>query len=226
MFRRASHVMMLGLGLYGGDIASAGAQQKSGRDVVYEAARNRIGLLRHCRDTGLLDKPIADVAIQVTEGELASFPAADTPLGRRYGDAAEKDGEAGVLGPDSKRDMAAFAALFKTTPANLCREWAVESLRGVKGRSIQQAEPREPARPAPPPVSTATVTAAPRGRIVPPPNPAGWAPAAVRIEAVTEAAAVGPAAAASSPVPAKPRLSAPAETPFDPFGQHCAPPMN
>jgi hypothetical protein len=161
MFTRACHAMMIGLGLYGSLTAYAAAQQKAGRDVVYEAARNRVGLLRYCREEKLLSAEVADIAIRVMQGELEAEPAAGQPLARKYGDYAEQDGEDGVLGPDSKRDVATFARSFKTTQTELCREWARESLRGFKGRGVQQAEPAPAVRPAAPPLAGAAKTADP-----------------------------------------------------------------
>lgn len=163
MFTRACHALMIGLGLYGSLAAYAAAEQKAGRDVVYEAARNRVGLLRYCREEKLLSAEVADIAIRVMQGELEAEPAASLPIARKYGDYAEQDGEDGVLGPDSKRDVATFAKSFKTTPTELCREWVRESLRGFKGRGVRQAEPAPSAvRPAAPPsASAAAAPAAP-----------------------------------------------------------------
>jgi len=199
MFTRAC---LIGLGLYGSLAAYAAAQQKAGRDVVYEAARNRVGLLRYCREEKLLSAEVADIAIRVMRGELEAEPAAGQPLARKYGDYAEQDGEDGVLGPDSKRDVGTFAKSFKTTPTELCREWARESLRGVKGRSVQQAEP------APVPKSSA-----PASTIVAKPAAPSYLPPGSN-SAVPKAAASAPAAKPVSPAPPLVITTAPAPKPL------------
>ena len=139
MLRCVAFTGVFALSLYGSSITSASPEQNKGRDIVYEAARNKIGLLRFCRSAALLDRATADVAIKVLEGGLDAFPAPKTRAARAGGEDAQAQGEAGVLGPDGKRDIADFAVHFKTTPAALCKEWALESLRGVKARSLQQA---------------------------------------------------------------------------------------
>ena len=198
MFTRAC---LIGLGLYGSLAAYAAAQQKAGRDVVYEAARNRVGLLRYCREEKLLSAEVADIAIRVMRGELEAEPAAGQPLARKYGDYAEQDGEDGVLGPDSKRDVATFARSFKTTQTELCREWARESLRGFKGRGTQQAEPAPAVRPAAPPQAGAAKPADPS--YLPPatsavPKLAAPAPAA---KPVPPASKASPLVITTAPVP-------------------------
>jgi hypothetical protein len=138
MFRRSSLPLLLGLCLGASHIIKASAQQNNGSDVVYEAARNKIGLLRYCREKALLDPATAATAIQVSENDLSLFASTRAPLAKQRGDQAEKEGRAGILGPNSKRDIATFAALFHTTPAGLCKEWADDNLRGVKGRSLRR----------------------------------------------------------------------------------------
>jgi hypothetical protein len=136
MFERACYAaLLLGFGLAALAPHPATAQQSRGRDIVYEAARNKIGLIRYCHRQGLLDRQTTDIALRVAESGLdpSAAPAVITA-----GDKAEEDGEAGILGPSGKRDITNFAVLFKTTPASLCKEWAAESLRGLKGRSLQE----------------------------------------------------------------------------------------
>jgi hypothetical protein len=161
MFERACFAaFLLGLVAFAPRVASA-QQSHPGRDIVYESARNKIGLIRYCRGQGLIDQRSADVALRVAEDGLASYTAAGAPAVRRAGDKAEQDGETGILGPGGKRDIASFAVLFKTTPASLCKEWVADSLRGVKGRSLQAAAPEAPVQPprprpyTPPPSNTA-----------------------------------------------------------------------
>jgi hypothetical protein len=142
MLRCVAFAGVFGLSLYGSLITPARPEQNKGRDIVYESARNRIGLLRFCRSTALLDRSTADVAIKISERGLNALPTPETRVARAHGDDAQAQGEAGVLGPDGKRDIADFAVHFKTTPGALCKEWAAESLRGVKGRSLQQQAPQ------------------------------------------------------------------------------------
>ena len=154
MLRCVAFAGVFGLSLYGSLITPASPEQNKGRDIVYEAARNKIGLLRFCRSERLLDRTTADVAIKVSESGLNAFPAPKTRMARVGGDDAQAQGEAGVLGPDGKRDLADFAVHFKTTPAALCKEWAAEGLRGVKGRSLQQAPETTSATPRTAPAET------------------------------------------------------------------------
>jgi hypothetical protein len=167
MLRCVAFAGVFGLSLYGSLITPARPEQNKGRDIVYESARNRIGLLRFCRSTALLDRSTADVAIKVSERGLNALPTPETRAARA-GDDAQAQGEAGVLGPDGKRDIADFAVHFKTTPGALCKEWAAESLRGVKGRSLQQQAPRTTS--ATPPTAPAETNQSVQS---PPSSPAG-----------------------------------------------------
>jgi hypothetical protein len=186
MFRRASHAAMLGLGLLASQVSYANAQQqKDGRDVTYEAGRNRVGLQRYCKQKGLLEAAVANVAIRVTNDWLERLPASEEPIARRFGDYAQRDGEVGILGPESRREIEGFAAEFNTTPAAICREWAIEGLRGSKSREPQQAQRGNKGNAAPPPYAPQP---APKAVVVAP------APQPVRPAPATTAAVVKPVA--------------------------------
>jgi hypothetical protein len=170
MLSRPCLVVFCSLGIFVNTLAPTHAQPPgNGRDVVYEAARNKIGLLRYCRQASLLDPETADDAILTAENGLSAFPADAAPAARGYGDQAEDEGESGILGPNSKRDILAFARQFNTTPASLCEEWAAESLRSVKVQNVRRLEPvTVPAQvpsatylPSPKPASFKPVAAAP-----------------------------------------------------------------
>ncbi len=151
MLRCATIAGVLGLSLFGSLTTSASAQQNDGRDIFYESARNKIGLLRFCARKALLDAETADIAIKVSEDGLGDYPPRN-PAAQQRGDVAETDGEAGILGPDGRRGIADFADRFNTTAAALCRDWANESLRGVKGRSAQETPQPGSVVPQPAPV--------------------------------------------------------------------------
>jgi hypothetical protein len=128
MFRHSYVAVMIGLGLCGGYTLPASAQQNDARDVVYEAARNKIGLFRYCRRKGLLDAAAANQAIRTVETGLKDFTNVSN-LAETQGDRAEQAGEDGLLEANSNRAFADVATLFRTTPSGLCREWAEETLR-------------------------------------------------------------------------------------------------
>jgi hypothetical protein len=107
----------------------AGAQQMQqdpGRDVLYEMARNKVGLLRYCKQQDLLDAKVADDAIEGAQGGVSAITAfRETPVSRRDGDLAEKNGEAGLWGA-SRSPMEKMAQSFVQTPRELCKQWAEE----------------------------------------------------------------------------------------------------
>jgi hypothetical protein len=140
MLIRSCLAMLVGLSLCGIAAISAHAQQDEERDVVYEAGRNKVGLLRYCRNNTLLDRDSADSAASAVEAGLASF-VPDEPASREKGDKAEKAGEAGFWEASGKRDLASLASLFGTTPAGLCQEWAKETLRNQQVGTVRQDIP-------------------------------------------------------------------------------------
>ena len=185
MFQVLSLVVLLGLTLCILPSHKTMAQQFSESDVVYEAARNKIGLIRYCRNIGLLDPAIADQVVTAVETGLLALPSSDTSA-REQGDRAQQAGEEGFWEAGRRRDIASIANLFRTTPADLCQEWAGETLRAqapkpyrmVKTITLAVPKPIQPlpqAEPAPvepiqadrPPArATAVVRAA---RSAPPP---------------------------------------------------------
>jgi hypothetical protein len=138
MFKWAYRVALFGFCLFAGDAGPAHAQAGDDFDIVYEAARNKIGLLRHCRVKAFLDAATAATAISEVEDRIGRM-AVSGPL-QAQGDRAEKSGEAGLLfGVSGKRDLANLSALFNTTPAGLCQEWAGETLRSSSPRSTPKS---------------------------------------------------------------------------------------
>ena len=61
MVQVPSLAALLGLTLCILPLHNTMAQQFGESDVVYEAARNKIGLIRYCRNIGLLDPAIAEL---------------------------------------------------------------------------------------------------------------------------------------------------------------------
>jgi len=132
MIRRSHLAVMLGLSLCCGHTASTSAQQSDGPDTFYVYARNKIGLLRYCRDHALVGQVTADRAIKAVETGLRRLAVADG-LARERGNQTEKAGEAGLWEePNGKQNLASVAKLFGTTTAGLCKEMAGQT------RAIQQ----------------------------------------------------------------------------------------
>jgi hypothetical protein len=174
--RKASYIAA-GLGLTLCILASdkAAAQQFDASGIVYEAARNRIGLMRYCRNNTTLDTATAEKAVKVIEADLRAFTP-ESELAIELGDRAEEAGEDGFLDVVRRRDIASFAQLFRTTPAGLCQEWAAETLRiqqpGSRGYDNISIAIREPLRAgrtiAPPPVNITPAIAIPQAADLPP----------------------------------------------------------
>lgn len=146
MLRRSYLAVMLGMGLYCSCAAPASAQRSDPPDGFYEYARNKIGLLRYCRDQGLLGQVTADRAAKAIEIALGRFAAGDE-LVKERGDRAEKLGEAGFWQErNGKRDFASVAERFGATLTGLCQEL------GGQTRSVQPPPvAAKVARPAKPP---------------------------------------------------------------------------
>ena len=101
-------------------------QQDPTRDLTYEMARNQVGLLRYCKQQGLLDAKIADEAIEGAQGGVSAVIAfRETPVSKRDGDLAEKNGEAGLWGA-WRSPMKQMAESLIMSPARLCEQWANE----------------------------------------------------------------------------------------------------
>ena len=127
--RKAPYVpALLGLTLCLLSPDTAAAQQFDPSGIVYEAARNKIGLMRYCRNNTTLDTAIAEKAVNVIEEDLRAFPL-ENDFAKELGDLAEDAGEDGFLDTGRGRDITRFAELFRTTRAGLCQEWAAETLR-------------------------------------------------------------------------------------------------
>jgi hypothetical protein len=104
-------------------------------DLVYETARNKVGLLRYCKQQGLLDPGVADEAIEGAQQGVSVVTAfRETLVSKRAGDLAQKNGEAGLWGA-MRSPMEQMAKSFVLTPAELCREWA-EDGNATRIRSV------------------------------------------------------------------------------------------
>jgi hypothetical protein len=107
------------------------AQQEPERDTTYEMARNKVGLLRYCKQKAYLDSKAADDAIEgALQGVKAVSAFRETPISESYGSRAEKNGEAGLWG-SYKRPMEQMAQSLVRTPRELCRDWAEESVAAL-----------------------------------------------------------------------------------------------
>jgi hypothetical protein len=178
--RKASYIAaLLGLTLCSLPPEKAAAQQFDAGGIVYEAARNRIGLMRYCRNYTSLDTAVAEKAVRIIEADLRAFTP-ENELARELGDRAEEAGEDGFLDVVRRRDIASFAKLFRSTPAGLCQEWAAETLRvqepgsrGYNNISIATIEPIRAGRTiAPPSPDITQAIAIPQAAVLPPPVPA------------------------------------------------------
>jgi hypothetical protein len=138
MFRVPAIIVLLGLIFCVPPSNEAMAQRFDETGVVYEAARNKIGLISHCRDNALLDATVANQAIAALRSGLPSLPTSN-PLAGENGERAQQAGEDGFLDAGRKRDITSVARLFRTSSADLCQEWADETLRA------QDPRPRRPA---------------------------------------------------------------------------------
>lgn len=103
------------------------AQQVSENGLVYEAGRNKIGLIQYCRNNELIDPTIANQAVTAVESGLPKLPLSD--YAKEQGDRAQQAGEDGFWDSGRRRGIASVADQFRTTPADLCQEWANETLR-------------------------------------------------------------------------------------------------
>jgi hypothetical protein len=115
------------------------ARQFSESDVVYEAARNKIGLIRYCRNNDLLHPGIADEAIRAVETLLRELPPSNSLAGLQ-GDSALPAGEDGVRDAGRRDEIDRIADLFRTTPADLCQEWASDTLWGQAQRRYREVK--------------------------------------------------------------------------------------
>lgn len=119
---------MLTLSLVCGCVERASAQQSDQQDVLYEYARNKIGLLRYCRNQGLIGQGTAESAINAIKLSLKRLAVTDASV-RKRGDRTEKMGEAGFWDAEGKEDLVSVAEHFRTSLASLCKELAGEISR-------------------------------------------------------------------------------------------------
>ena len=132
MFRQSYLAATLGVALCCGCAASASAQQSDAPDGFYEYARNKIGLLRYCRDQALLGQVTADRAVEAIEIALGRVAVSDD-LVKERGERAQKAGQLGFWEKaNGRRNLASIAALLGTTTADLCKEL------GGQTKAVQQ----------------------------------------------------------------------------------------
>jgi hypothetical protein len=154
MFRVPLLVVLPGLTLCTLLSHNTTAGQFSETDVVYEAARNKIGLIRYCRNNELLHPGIANEAIRAVEILLRELPSSNT-FANEQGDSAQQAGEDGVQNAGWRDDVYKIAELFRTTPADLCQEWANDTLWGQAQRRYREVKtiavvtPIQPFQPLP-----------------------------------------------------------------------------
>lgn len=188
MLRRSCFAVFLGLCACG-HFSAAGAQDSDRDAQFYEFARNKIGLLRYCRDQGLIGQITAERAIEQGQARIASIADPGASV-RKRGDRAEKSGESGFWEANGQQDHASIAEDFRTTPAGLCKE-----LAGLP-REAKQAPVAKPRVQSPPAAQA----------------PANTEPVAAVIGHTHNAAPRGNRAA--RPVAAAPRASAPDDKPL------------
>jgi hypothetical protein len=131
---------MLGLS---GCAASASAQQYDELDGFHEYARNKIGLLRYCRDQALIGQVTAERAIKAIEAALRHFPVSDA-LVKKRGERAEKLGETGFWeanGKNARADLASVASRTGASTADLCKELAGQTKSNQKPVVAKQISP-------------------------------------------------------------------------------------
>jgi hypothetical protein len=153
------------------------AQDYDASGVVYEAARNKIGLMRYCRNNALLHPGIADKAAELIEADLRPSQLDGRPA-KADGDRAEAAGQDGFLDAGRRRDIASFAERFKTTNSGLCKQWAEDALRprqtnpAIQALSVTVMEPARAnpagAQPQPSLDGSAAPNPAPRRARMPP----------------------------------------------------------
>jgi hypothetical protein len=120
----------------------AEAQESNVRNPVYEIARNKIGLLRYCRDKGFIDRKAADEALRANEHSLGLLTS-KMPYSQVAGDEAEKRGEAGVYGSGSRQPIVSLAHVLNTTPEALCKEWVEDSMMTSKAMRLRDVGPMD-----------------------------------------------------------------------------------
>jgi hypothetical protein len=216
---------LLGLTLCTLPLDKTTAQQSEVNVVIYESARNKIGLMRYCRNNSELDPAVADKAVKALETDVRTFPL-ENKLAREQGDRAEKAGEDGFLEAGRRRDIASFAQLFRTTRADLCKQWAEETLRVQVTRTAAPptaAPPvsiaAEPERASPkiarPPLKPERPDAAPRAAGLPPlptKAPAPVKPAEPELTLLQQMMASGSSPGGNPPSPPHNWASAPPDS--------------
>ena len=220
MYRVPCIAALLGLTLCTLPLNKTTAQQSEVNVVIYESARNKIGLMRYCRNNSELGPAVADKAVKALETDVRTFPL-ENRLAREQGDRAEKAGEDGFLEAGRRRDIASFAQLFRTTPSDLCKQWAEETLRVQVTRTAAPptaappvsiaAEPQR-VRPkvARPPLNAAPPDAAPRVAGLPPlPTKAPVKPAEPELTLLQRMIASGGSPGGNPPSPPHNWASAP-----------------
>ncbi len=143
MIRQTFFTAMLGLSICG-HVASADAQQDDRPNPFYDYARNKMGLLRYCRDHGLVAQVTADKAVKAIEVALRRLPVSGGSANDQ-GDKAERAGAAGFWkDANGNQELASVAKLFGTTTAGLCNVLAGESRTVPQPAATRQVAPKVP----------------------------------------------------------------------------------
>lgn len=185
MFRVPSIAAVLGLALCLHAPQEAISQQFDESGVVFEAARNKIGLILYCRKNALLDPAKADQAVTAIEAGLRNVPVSSS-LAARRGKRAQQAGENGFWDTGRKHNISSIAKQFRTTPKDLCVEWASETVRAHGVRPPMQIETAAILKPALPKQPLPQDALKPPKSVLPerPPAGAATAPAASSLASV------------------------------------------
>lgn len=151
MFRHTYIAVMLGFTFCWACAVPVRAQQGNPQDLFVDA-RNKIGVLRYCRDKGHVGQITADFAIEAIEAGPGRTAGGDRTVKER-GARLEKLGEAGFWGAQGDQDLASVAQAFDTTLGALCKELAATAMKLSPNPVVKQAvtvAPVPPPAPKPP----------------------------------------------------------------------------
>lgn len=97
------------------DATEAPAAPEFDAEMAYESARNQLGVLKYCQESGHID----GTAVEIQERLLTMLPAGDAAKG----DAAEEKGRTGTVSAmGSEQALEAAATAQNTTEEALCQQ--------------------------------------------------------------------------------------------------------
>mgnify|MGYP001133964894 CR=1 FL=1 len=97
------------------DSTAAPAAPEFDAEMAYESARNQLGVLKYCQESGHID----GTAVEIQERLLTMLPTGDAVKG----DAAEEKGKAGTVSAmGAEQTLEAAAAAQSTTEDALCKQ--------------------------------------------------------------------------------------------------------